>query len=135
MPKAKPDQVIIHRIEFQDSERELLRQVATAYTVDRVTKGVYNITSDATTVIVLIIAYEVISGKETGILDAVGNLTGDLAGALVSGWRDYRNSEEYREQYAENATSVTGGLRNLFQNIIDALTGGPIDRFQENQGN
>jgi hypothetical protein len=133
MPKAKPDQVIIHRIEFQESERELLRQVATAYTVDRVTKGVYNITSDATTVIVLIIVYEMITDEDTGILDAIGNLGGDLTSALVNGWRDYRQTQQYAEEYDERAHSVLGGLRNLFHNIIDALTGGPIVRFQEAQ--
>ena len=133
MPKSKPDQVIIHRIEFQDSERELLRQVAAAYSVDRVTKGVYNMTSDATTVIVLIILYEMITEKETGILDAIGNLTGDLTGALVTGWRDYRQTQQYAEEYDERAHSVLGGLRNLFHNIIDALTGGPIARFNEQQ--
>ena len=86
MPKAPATEVIIHRIEFQESERELLRQVAAAYTVNRASKAVYNLTSDATTVIVLIVLYEMITDKETGILDAVGNLGGDLTSALVEGF-------------------------------------------------
>jgi len=133
MPKAPATEVIIHRIEFQESERELLRQVAAAYTVNRASKAVYNLTSDATTVIVLIVLYEMITEKETGILDAVGNLGGDLTSALVEGFRDYRASQEYQEEYQERATSVFGGLRNLLDNIIDALTGGPVDRFNERQ--
>ena len=60
MPKAPADQVVIHRIEFQESERDLLRQLSAAYTVDRVSKGVYNLTSDTTTVVCLIILYEMI---------------------------------------------------------------------------
>ena len=133
MPKAPATEVIIHRIEFQESERDLLRQVAAAYTVNRASKAVYNLTSDATTVIVLIVLYEMITEKDTGILDAVGNLGGDLTSALVEGFRDYRASQEYQEDYHERATSVFGGLRNLLDNLIYALTGGPIDRFQEQQ--
>lgn len=133
MPKAAPTQVVIHRIEFQESERELLRQVATAYTVDRVSKGVYNITSDTTTVVCLVILYEIVTGEDTGVLDAIANITGDLTGALVNGFRSYRNSQQYQEEYQERATSVFGGLRNLLDNIIWALTGGPVDRFNEQQ--
>ncbi len=133
MPKAPATEVIIHRIEFQESERELLRQLTTAYTIDRTSKAVYNITSDTTTVVVLVILYEMITEKDTGILDAIANLGGDLTSALVQGFRDYRNSAEYSEEYHDRATSVLGGLRNLFDNIIWALTGGPVANFQENQ--
>ena len=133
MPKAPATQVVIHRIEFQETERELLRQVATAYTIDRASKSIYNITSDTTTVVCLVILYEMVTGEDTGVLDAIGNITGDLTGALVNGFRSYRNSQQYAEEYDERATSVLGGLRNLLDNIIDALTGGPIDRFNERQ--
>ena len=133
MPKAPADQVVIHRIEFQESERDLLRQLSAAYTVDRVSKGVYNLTSDTTTVVCLIILYEMITEKDTGLLDAIGNIGGDLTAGLVNGFRAYRNTQQYQEEYDERATSVLGGLRNLLDNIIDALTGGPIERFQENQ--
>ena len=86
MPKAPADQVVIHRIEFQESERDLLRQIATAYTLDRGSKAVYNLTSDTTTVVVLIILYEMITEKETGVLDAIGNIGGDLTAALDRDW-------------------------------------------------
>ena len=33
MPKAKPDRVVVHRIELQEKEREMLEQVAMARTV------------------------------------------------------------------------------------------------------
>ena len=36
MPKAKPDQVVVHRIEFQESERELLSSVTAAYSIGRI---------------------------------------------------------------------------------------------------
>ena len=36
MPKAKPTQVIVHRIELQEKERDLLEAVATAQTVKNI---------------------------------------------------------------------------------------------------
>jgi len=36
MPKSKPDQVIIHRIEFQDKEREILETVAMSKAVSNI---------------------------------------------------------------------------------------------------
>lgn len=133
MPKAKPDRVVVHRIEFQESEREMLSLMATSWSAEKLSKSVFNLTSDITTLVVLILLYEMITGKETGILDALANMTGDTLGYLITGWHDYRNSQEYSEEYHERATSVTGGLRNLFDQIIFALTGGPFRNFEENQ--
>ena len=40
MPKAKPDQVIVHRIELQEKERELLEPFVKAKEVEQVAKSV-----------------------------------------------------------------------------------------------
>lgn len=132
MPKQKPDQVIIHRIEFQESERELLSQVATAYSINNVSKGVFNLTSDMTTVVCLIVLYEMLTDKDTGILDTLGNLgIDDLAAGLAQSWNNYRNSQEYSEEYHERATSVAGGLRNMLDNFIGFFTGEYFERLEE----
>lgn len=134
MPKAPADQVIIHRIELQETERAMIETAIAAYSFRNVTKGVFNLTSDVTTVIMLLIVYEWISGK-TIIDDALALALGTGEGvvsAIVQNWRNYRATEEYSEEYYDRATSVTGGLRNLLDQIIDALTGGPIDRMQTN---
>ena len=36
MPKAKPDQVVIHRIEFQEREREMLEMIAASITAKNI---------------------------------------------------------------------------------------------------
>ena len=43
MPKAKADQVVIHRIEFQEHERELLDMLAMSVTANNVTESVGNL--------------------------------------------------------------------------------------------
>jgi hypothetical protein len=39
MPKAKPDQVVVHRIELQSHERELLEQLVLSRSVNNVASG------------------------------------------------------------------------------------------------
>ena len=139
MPKAKASQVIIHRIEFQESERRLLELAVGSWSARNVTKGIFNLTSDLTTVVMLIIIYEWITDKT--ILDetilaalALGTAgTGALASALADNWYNYRQTEEYRGDYYERAGSVAGGLRNLLDNLIGLFTGEYLQRFHDAQ--
>ena len=134
MPKAAPDQVITIRFEMQETERRIFEQAVTAYSIRSVSKGIFNLTSDTTTVLVLIVVYEMITDKEIlgdAILAALGAGT-DLGEAILQSWRDYRSSAAYSEEYHERAHSVTGGLRNLLDNIIGALTGEHIGQVWEN---
>ena len=39
MPKSRPSQVIVHRIELQDTERELAEKIVTGKTIEAVGKG------------------------------------------------------------------------------------------------
>ncbi len=136
MPKAAPTQVIIHRIELQETERKMLETAVAAYSIRNVTKGVFNLTSDVTTVVVLIIVYEWVTGNEVineAFLLALAT-GGDLAGALADNWNSYRQTAEYREDYDERATSVVGGLRNLLDNLIGAFTGEYIQNLEEARG-
>ena len=137
-PKKAPDKVIIHRIEFQETEREMLKTAMTAYSFRNATKGIFNLTSDLTTVVLLIIAVEYvfkITILDSVLLNALGLGTatvGSLAAALAVSWANYRESNEYREEYHDRAHSVTGGLRNLLDNLIGVVTGEYIGRVQEN---
>ena len=134
MPKAAPDQVVIIRLEMQETERRILEQAVTAYSIRSVSKGVFNLTSDTTTLLVLIVAYEMITDSKVlgdAVLAALGAGVG-LGEALLQAWRDHRDSEAYRQEYHERAHSVTGGLRNLLDNIFGALTGEHIGQVWEN---
>jgi len=85
--------------------------------------------SDMTFVVIIIILYEMVTGKETGVLDAAT----DTAGGLRDAWLAYRNTPAYEEEYTSRASSVTGGLVNVFENIIFALTGGPTKNWMAQQ--
>ncbi len=137
MPKAAPTQVIVHRIELQQTERQLLESAVAAYSFRNVSRGIYNLTHDTTTIIALIIIYEWISGNKV-LNDAfmlLWGAGGDLTEALVQNWRDYRQTQEYSEDYQERATSVVGGLRNLLDNLIGAFTGEYIQNLDEQLNN
>lgn len=129
MPKKPADQVIIHRIEFQETERDLLKTAMTAYSFRNATRGIFNLTSDVTTVVLLIIAVEYVF--KITILDDVllgalglGTVTAaTLAAALAESWANYTATDAYREDYYDRAGSVTGGLHNIFDQIIGVFTG------------
>jgi hypothetical protein len=137
LPKAKPDQIIIHRIEFQETEREILKSAMTAYSFRNATKGIFNLTSDLTTVVLLIIAVEYvfkITILDDVLLGALGlgtATTASLATALAESWANYRQSQEYGEDYHEQATSVAGGLRNMFDNLIGLFTGEYMSNLED----
>lgn len=134
MPKAAPTQVIVHRIELQETERGMVEAALAAYSFRSVSKGIFNLTSDVTTVVCLLIAYEWLSGKTVidDVLLAALAVGGDITGGIISSWRTYRESNQYSEEYYDRASSVTGGLRNLLDNIIGVLTGEYIGKVQEN---
>ena len=112
MPKAAATQVIIHRIELQETERDLLKSVVAAYSFRNVTKGVFNLTSDVTTIVALLIVIEWVTGKEllTGALLEALALGENIGSALADMWNQHRQTDEYREAYEGRASSLTGGI-------------------------
>jgi len=124
--------VIIHRIELQESERRLAEMALTSWSAKNVSKGIFNLTSDLTTVIVLLIVYEWITGKQ--VLSEAFWLAlasgGDLMTVLAENWNSYRSSQEYSEDYHQRAHSVTGGLRNILDNFIGFFTGEYFERLE-----
>jgi len=55
-PKALPDKVIVHRIEFQESEREIIRDVAMAYQINKVADPFVRLINDNTTMLLILSA-------------------------------------------------------------------------------
>ena len=121
MPKAAPTQVIVHRIELQETERALLETAVAAWSLKNVSKSVFNLTSDVTTVLILILLYESITGKK--ILDdafyALIGTGGDLLTGILDAITNYRAKQaELREQ--DNWR--TGGEDDYFgQSFVDTL--------------
>ena len=56
MPKAAPDQVIVHRIEFQESERKLLEDLTTVWSFNRVMDPLVRLINDNTTLLLILTA-------------------------------------------------------------------------------
>jgi len=55
-PKALPTQVIVHRIEFQESEREIIRDLAMAYQINKVSEPIVALVNDNTTMLLILAA-------------------------------------------------------------------------------
>ena len=48
MPKAKPDQVIVHRLELQETERSILEGLSTAIMFNRIAEPTVKLLNDVT---------------------------------------------------------------------------------------
>jgi len=129
MSKNKPKETIEYVIRLQDKERQLLDSITTAYTLGNAGKILTPVVaglSDISFCITLIIIYEALTGKVTGILTTNIETIDDL----VNAWLNYRDSPAYQAEYEERATSVTGGLVNVWEQIWFALVGGPARHFE-----
>ena len=131
MPKSKPTQVIVHRIELQESERRILEQVASGYTFRNVSKGIFNITSDMTTVVILAIFLEwVWPGRFAGVVklitDALSDSTvgGIVAMAIGGAWEDFKQAREAAgESYTQYSEDIEDFWSALFGEVGDAGAG------------
>ena len=57
MSKEKPDKVVVHRIEFQKKERELIEGLTTAYALNRVATPIVALLSDVSAMTLLTSIY------------------------------------------------------------------------------
>jgi len=88
MPKAKPDRVVTHRIELQDTEREILGGLATAMMFNRIADPLVKLLNDVTgtiTVLTLIGASGLLAGltftfiyDPDSIMDPIEQFLGQL---------------------------------------------------------
>lgn len=65
MPKAKPDQVVVHRLELQETERDILTGLSTAIMFNRIADPVVKLLNDVTgtvTVLALLGASGILAG-------------------------------------------------------------------------
>jgi len=122
VPKSKPTQVIVHRIELQESERRILEQVSAGYTFRNVSKGIFNITSDLTTVIILCIVLETVwpgrfAGVVRTILDAISDnqVGGIVAMAIGGAWEDARAA---RDAAGDTFTAGTDAVEDFFRALL-----------------
>lgn len=110
MPKSKPDKVIVHRIELQESEREILRDVALSYNFNRIVNPLVALINDNTTMLL--------------ILSAVAGWLGFtyIPPALEEGVNLLR---DFQEQLA-SAVEQGSIIRERVDMVGSALTRGPL---------
>lgn len=118
---------------FGRAERDLLEPALFSYTARNASRAWFNLTSDMSSVIVTLIFYEWLTGKDTGILQLIGDTTGTAYDWLITGWRNYRDSDAYAAEYYERAHSPFGGLHNMWDNFIDVFSGATIERMNESR--
>ena len=70
MPKRKPDKIIEYRISLQDKEREILDQLSTAYTVNKVGTPLVALISDGSAMILVTAFLYSLFGKGTDMQEA-----------------------------------------------------------------
>ena len=129
MPKSPPDQVIIHRIEFQESERRLLEQAVTSWSMRNVTKSIFNLTSDVTTVVLLLVFLEMVTGRELlteAVLAALGQGKDGInavALAIAEGFKGWFYSRESVGAAGDAYTEYGEAIEDFWDRLFSSLRG------------
>jgi hypothetical protein len=121
MPRSKPDEVIVHRIEFNNRERDLLEGALTAYQVNKVMTPAVALLSDGSALYALGVIYEIVTGR-----DIPGIVNPMEAEQFWDAVKDEVRSRESVEVREERATSFVGGLQNILDFIGSTLPGGDV---------
>lgn len=132
MAKIKPDRTVVHRIELQQKERELLEGALLAYTVNRVATPTVALLSDVSGMIAL-----------GGILGAIGiyidmnglnaeSSMGDVISRYKEGYADYnrnRQAESLNEAQSSGNQSVLNGVERLLRQVFGIIIDRPDVEF------
>ena len=131
MAKRKPDELIEYRISLQDKERELLDQVSTAYSVNKIATPLVNLLSDASAM-ALVVAF----------LYSIFNKSGDMEGsdpllfqAITGGPQDffqnftlwYMMKRKKIIQEGEVTPEQIGAAEEMFVGLLPGI--GPLFKF------
>lgn len=123
MPKAKPDEVIVHRIELQQTERELLEMAGAAYSFDRVTRPIVALINDNTTMLLILTTVAGWLGMKY-IPPALSELERDLRTSFIL----LRSFQEQYEAAVEQGLVDRQSLTDLLFQTVDpaGIRKGPL---------
>ncbi len=127
MPKAKPDQVIVHRIELQDTERDLLSGMTAAFQFNRIANPLVKLFNDVTgtvTVLTLLAA----TGLLAGITFVFAYDPEALTDPIEQFLGQYQEAKEQAEAVGDVYGSAGGPLRGIID-VIELLTGSNLPDF------
>ncbi len=127
MPKAKPDQVIVHRIELQETERELLSGMTAAFQFNKIADPLVKLLNDVTgtvTVLTLLAASGLLAGVTFAFIYDPDAFTDPIEQYL----QQYREAKELADEAGEVYGSAGGPLRGLID-LIELLGGRNLPDF------
>ncbi|HIA04998.1 MAG TPA: hypothetical protein EYN66_24385 [Myxococcales bacterium] len=128
MPKAAATQIIIHRIEFQETERQMLQDLTTVWSFNRVMDPLVRLINDNTTLLLIlsgIAAWLGFTYIPPALEDAYQQITEfqeQLSNAIEQG-------TIIRERIDLVGTAVTRGPLWGLVDLIEAFTGTNIPDF------
>ena len=109
-PKAAPDQIIIHRIEFQETERQMLQDLTTVWSFNRIMDPLVRLINDNTTLLLIL----------SGIAAWLGF---NYIPPLVED--AYQQLQEFKEQL-DNAIAQGTIVRERIDLVGSAVKRGPL---------
>lgn len=121
--KTKPTQVIVHRIEFQQREREILDNLQTAYIGRQVVTPVVEILKDVSAMATITTLYLVYRYG-----DNVADLMGDSYDSVTGVVKDARKAVQWAKENEDKVKAaliglpVTGELYDIY-NLFDIIFG------------
>jgi len=121
MPKARPDQVIVHRIELQETERELLSGLTAAFQFNRIADPIVKLLNDVTgtvTLLALIGASGLLAGISFIFIFDPDAITDPIEQFLGQ----YREAKEQAIAAGEVYGSAGGPLRGLID-VLELVSG------------
>ena len=127
MPKAKPDQVVVHRIELQDTERDLLSGLVAATQFKRIAAPVVKLLNDVTgtvTLLALIGASGLLAGISFIFIFDPEAITDPIEQFLGQ----YREAKEQAIAAGEVYGSAAGPLRGIID-LFEFITGDNLPDF------
>ncbi len=129
MPKPKPDQVIRHELALSRPMQISVDQYVTAHSFQAIATPVVDLMKDVSGMIVFLSVVAAIGYNFDFI--ATGATTIDEALTMFKEQRAAAQLQPgFQEAYQERASSVTGGLLNVFSQIFDSLSGTSIERSE-----
>jgi hypothetical protein len=125
MPRAKADNVVIHRIEFGGKERELLEGATAAWQFNRISTPIVAALSDVSFLVFvggLLAAYKIIDEEYwksiSGSFSDAATTASEVANGIIGG---IENAQRKRKEAGEWAEGVIDD-RNLIQFLFEEGT-------------
>jgi len=131
MPKNKPDKTIEYRISLQDKEREILEQLSTAYTVNRIGTPLVALLSDGSAMILVTAFFYTLFGKGPDMEQADPLLYKAITGPPTDYFENFSLWYAWKRKKVIEEKKLTSEQLEAAENILlESLPGiGPIFGF------